>query len=104
PRHTHQPVIAIFYCTVTSTVVNGKPRLRIFSNQQLEELKKENDFIDPQPYVGHVPKYAGIRYPDTGTTVQLTGVAELALNVDTGGNLKSMQVLSEEPPYLGFGQ
>ena len=36
--------------------------------------------------------------------MQLTGVAELALNVDAGGNLKSMQVVSEEPPYLGFGQ
>src|SRR2546430_1082457 len=102
--HNHQPVIAVFDGTVTFAVVNGKPRLRIFSNQQLDELKKENDFIDPQPYVGHDSKFTGIRYPDTGTTVQLTGVAELALNVDTGGNLKSMQVLSEEPPYLGFGQ
>src|SRR5436309_3024974 len=102
--HNHQPVIAIFYGTVTFAVVNGKPRLRIFSNQQLDELKKENDFIDPQPYVGQDSKFTGIRYPDTGTTVQQTGVAELALNVDTGGNLKSMQVLSEEPPYLGFGQ
>ena len=102
--HNHQPVIAIFYGTVTFAVVNGKPRLRIFSNQQLDELKKENDFIDPQPYVGQDSKFTGIRYPDTGTTVQLTGVAELALNVDAGGNLKSMQVVSEEPPYLGFGQ
>src|SRR5213594_1761463 len=97
--HNHQPVIAIFYGTVTFAVVNGKPRLRIFSNQQLDELKKENDFIDPQPYVFFFQAEDGIRYPDTGTTVQLTGVAELALNVDTGGNLKSMQVLSEEPPY-----
>src|SRR5256886_3575628 len=102
--HNHQPVIAVFYGTVTFAVVNGKPRLRIFSNQQLDELKKENDFIDPQPYVGQDSKFTGIRYPDTETTVQLTGVAELALNVDAGGNLKSMQVLSEEPPYLGFGQ
>src|SRR4029077_7724163 len=38
--HNHQPVIAIFYGTVTFAVVNGKPRLRIFANQQLDELKK----------------------------------------------------------------
>src|SRR5205814_9861240 len=50
--HNHQHVIAIFYGAVTFAVVNGKPRLRIFSNQQLDELKKESDFIDPQPYVG----------------------------------------------------
>ncbi len=34
--HNHQPVIAVFYGTVKFAVVNGKPRLRIFANQQLE--------------------------------------------------------------------
>src|SRR5216117_4244540 len=47
--HHHQPVIAIFYGTVKFAVVNGNPRLRIFANQQLDELDKETDFIDPQP-------------------------------------------------------
>jgi TonB family protein len=101
--YNHQPVIAIFYGTVTFAVVNGKPRLRIFDNQQLEELKKESDFIDPQPYVGPDSKFTGIHYPETGTSVQVTGVVELALNVDARGNLKSMEVVSEEPPLLGFG-
>src|SRR5437867_8228302 len=102
--HNHQPVIVVFDGTVTFAVVNGKPRLRIFDNQQLDELKKESDFIDPQPYVGQDSKFTGIHYPDTGTTVQLTGLAELALNVDAAGNLKSMRVVSEEPPLLGFGE
>jgi len=83
--------------------VNGKPRLRIFANQQLDELKKESDFIDPQPYVGEDSKFAGLHYPETGSTVQVTGVVELALDVDAKGNLKTMQVVSEEPPLLGFG-
>jgi len=102
--HNNQPVVAVFYGTATFAVVNGKPRLRIFSNQQLEEVKKENDFIDPQPYAGPGSKFTGIHYPDTGTTVALTGVVELALDVDAAGNLKNIQVLTEEPPYLGFGQ
>ena len=102
--HNHQPVIAVFYGTVTFAVVNGKPRLRIFDNQQLDEFKKESDFIDPQPYIGQDSKFTGIHYPDTGTTVRLTGVAELAFNVDAEGNLKSMRVVSEEPPLLGFGE
>jgi TonB family protein len=101
--HNHQPVIAIFYGTVTFAVVKGKPRLRIFANQQLDELKKESDFIDPQPYVGQDSKFNGIHYPDTGSTVQVTGVAELAVDVDAQGNVKSMNVVSEEPPLLGFG-
>jgi TonB family protein len=35
--------------------------------------------------------------------VAVTGVVELALNIDAKGNLTNMQVLSEEPPLLGFG-
>ena len=102
--HNHQPVIAIFYGTVRFAVVNGKPRLRIFANQQLDQLDKESDFIDPQPYVGQDSKFTGLHYPDTGSNVAVTGVVELALNVDASGNLQSMQVLSEEPPLLGFGE
>lgn len=101
--HNHQPVIAIFYGTVKFAVVKGKPRLRIFANQQLEEVDKETDFIDPQPYVGQDSKFTGLHYPETGSTVAVTGVAEIALNVDAKGNLKNIQVSSEEPPLLGFG-
>jgi TonB family protein len=101
--HNHQPVIAIFYGAVKFAVVNGKPRLRIFANQQLAEVDKESDFIDPQPYVGQDSKFTGLHYPETGSTVAVTGVAELALSVDTKGDLTNIQVLSEEPPLLGFG-
>ncbi len=91
--HNHQPVLAVFNGTVTFAAVNGKPRLRVFANQQLDELKKESDFIDPQPYVGQDSKFTGIHYPEVPTTVSYAA-----------GNLKSMQVVSEEPPFLGFGQ
>jgi TonB family protein len=101
--HNHQPIIAVFYGTVKFSVVNDKPRLRIFANQQLEEVDKETDFIDPQPYVGQDSKFTGLHYPETGSTVAVTGVVELALNVDARGNLKNIQLLSEEPPLLGFG-
>ena len=101
--HNHQPVIAVFYGTVKFAVVNGKPRLRIFANQQLNEVDKETDYIDPQPYVGQDSKFTGLHYPDTGSTVAVTGVVELALNVDAKGTLKNIQVLSEAPPLLGFG-
>jgi TonB family protein len=101
--HNHQPVIAVFYGTVKFAVVNGKPRLRIFANQELNEVDKESDFIDPQPYVGQDSKFTGLHYPETGSTVAVTGVAELALNVDAKGNLTNLEVLSEEPPLLGFG-
>ena len=46
--------------------------------------------IDPQPYVGQDSKFTGLHYPDTGSTVAVTGVVELALNVDAKGNLKNI--------------
>jgi hypothetical protein len=102
--HNHQPVIAVFYGTVKFAVVDGKPRLRIFANQQLQEVDKETDFIDPQPYVGQDSKFTGLHYPETGSAVAVTGVVDLALKVDAKGNLMNLQVLSEEPPLLGFGE
>jgi hypothetical protein len=102
--HNHQPVLAVFYGTVRFAVVNGKPRLRVFANQQLPELDKEADFIDPQPYVGQDSKFTGTHTPETPTTVALTGAVELGVEVDAAGNLKSMQVLSEQPPFLNFGE
>src|SRR6267154_4753735 len=101
--HNQKEVIAVFYGTVKFAVVNGKPRLRIFANQQLDQLDKESNFIDPQPYVGQDSKFTGVHYPEKGSAVAVTGVVELALNVDAKGNLKNTQVLSEEPPLLGFG-
>jgi TonB family protein len=34
----------------------------------------------------------------------LTGVVELALEVDAAGNLKNIKIVTEQPPYLNFGQ
>jgi TonB family protein len=69
----------------------------------LEELDKETDFIDPQPYVGQDSQFTGLHYPETGSTVAVTGVVEVALSVDAKGVLTNIEVLSEEPPLLGFG-
>lgn len=101
--HNRQPITVFFYGTVVFAVVDGKPRLRIFSNQQLEELKKESDLIDPQPYIGADSKFDGVHYPETGSPALVSGTAELALNVDAEGNLKGIRLVSEYPPLLGFG-
>jgi TonB family protein len=99
----NQPVIVVFYGTVMFSVIEGKPRLRIFANQQVDELKNENDFIDPQPYIGAESGFSGTHYPDTGSPVSMTGTAELSVQVDAEGNLKDIQLISEYPPLLGFG-
>src|SRR5260370_1891174 len=100
----HIPVGAIYYGTVTFAIVNDKPRLRIFSNQERAELAKESDFIGPQPFWGGDSKFSGFHYP-TGedAPVQVDGSAELQLKVDATGNLQDLKLVSEQPPFLGFG-
>src|SRR5438067_9981218 len=102
--YNHLPVDAIYYGTVTFVLVDGKPRLRIFSNQERAELAKESDFVGPQPFWGGDSKFSGFHYP-TGedTPVQLDGSAELQLKVDATGNLQDLKLVSEQPPFLGFG-
>ena len=99
------PVEAIYYGTVTFAVINNKPRLRIFSNQQPEELEKENDFIGPQPFYGLDSKFEGVHYPGKeDAPVQVDGVAELQLKIDATGNLQDIKLRQEQPPFLGFGE
>src|SRR5438876_7180789 len=47
--YNHRLVDAIYYGTVTFAVVDGKPRWRIFSNHEPEELKSAQDYIGRKP-------------------------------------------------------
>jgi Gram-negative bacterial TonB protein C-terminal len=100
--YDHEPVHAFFFGTVTFKIVDGKPRLRIFANQEEAELKKESDFIGPQPFIGRGSKFEGLHYPNDAVTSELTGLVELAMKVDATGKLLELQIISEYPPLVGF--
>jgi hypothetical protein len=100
--YNRQTVHALFFGTVTFKVVDGKPRLRIFANQEPEELKKESDFVGPQPFIGPGSKFEGLHYPNDSLTSELSGIVELALKVDANGNMKELRIVSETPPLAGF--
>ncbi|HVF72509.1 MAG TPA: energy transducer TonB [Chthoniobacterales bacterium] len=100
--YDHQPVHVLFFGTVTFQVVNGKPRLRIFANQETEELKKESDFVGPQPFAGRGSKFEGLHYPNDSLTSVLSGIVELAMKIDATGKLMDLRVVSEDPPLVGF--
>jgi len=101
--YNHRLVDAIYYGTVTFAVVDGKPRLRIFSNQEAEELANEHDFIGPQPFFGNESKFTGFHYPPPeAARVQVDGIVELKMRIDATGNLQEIKALSEKPPFLGF--
>ena len=102
--YNYQPVDVLFHGTVSFKIVAGKPRLRIFGNQETKELEKESDFIGPQPFAGGDSKFAGLHYPKSDIPVAISGLVELALKIDAEGNLKELKLVSEYPPLAGFGQ
>ena len=102
--YEHKPVEVLFYGTVFFSVVDGKPKLHIFANQEAAELKAANDFIGPQPVFGADSKFTGLHYPRERMTVFVKGLARLAVKVDAAGNLQDLQAVSEEPASLGLAQ
>jgi len=98
----HEPVAVFYYATVVFQVVDDKPRLRIYANQEASELRTENDFVGPQPCLGADSKFDGLHYPE-GLPVKVNGAVELSLKIDAAGNLQEEKVLKEDPPLLGFG-
>ncbi|MGI9115643.1 MAG: TonB family protein [Chthoniobacterales bacterium] len=98
----HEPVAVLFYGTVVFGIMDGKPRLRLFANQDAEEVKKESDFIAPQPCIGGDSKFS-LHYPESSSPVPVNAVVNLQLTVDAAGNLQSAKVIGESPPLLGFG-
>src|SRR5204863_9598976 len=80
--YDNTPVDVLYYGTVTFSVVNGKPRLRIFSNQQIDDVNKETDFVGPQPVFGGVSKFDGFHYPFRGDDMVLVnGFVEVRMKV-----------------------
>ena len=102
--YNHQPVDVLFYGTVVFSIVGEKPRLRIFLHQDPLELKKESDFIGPQPVFGGDSKFGGLHYPQGEHPIPVTGIVDLGLKVDAKGTLQGLRLIAEEPPILGFGQ
>jgi hypothetical protein len=102
--YEHKPVEVLFYGTVFFSIVDGKPKLHIFANQESAELKAANDFISPQPVIGADSKFTGLHYPRENMTVFVKGLVRLALKVDAEGNLQDLQAVSEEPPLVGLAR
>ena len=101
--YNHQPVEVILSGTVVFSIGDGKPRVRIFLNQDPTELKTAADFIAPQPVFGADSAFSGLDYPPE-LPVPVSAVVDLSLSVDATGKLRDLRVLAEEPPLLGFAE
>jgi TonB family protein len=97
----HRKVPAMVYGTVWFKVIDGRPRLRIFSNQEPSELARESDFIAPQSVYPADHRDDYIANPPGESE---TGSVELSLSVDASGNLKDVHVVNETPPGAKLGE
>ena len=99
-KHDH---VGVILCgTVSFSVVAGKPHLRIFLNQEEDDLKQGKDFVAPQlAFAAGNPKFEGIWYP--GHVLTGPGVAAVTLDVDVNGKVTNASLAYEHPAGKGFG-
>jgi TonB family protein len=98
--YNHKRTSAWFQGTVVFVVANGKPHLRIYANQDLDEIKRGADFVAPQliyvpnHYITDLPTY-----PTVARHGEAAGVVKLRHSVDANGKTTDVQVISEPPGY-----
>lgn len=89
--YNHQHVYAWLSGTIAFTSTDGKPHLRVFANQELSELEKENDFIAPQAIwlPGKIYDFAKWKDPfGSWWTADKGGSPNVSLTVDASGQVK----------------
>lgn len=89
--------------TVILVVRDGTPHLRIYLNQNHDDVVSGNDFIAPQP-VFESADWTGWGYNLAAYKAAINGKngwIEAAVHVDRNGNQKDFRVTVEDPP--GFG-
>jgi hypothetical protein len=100
--YKHQHVGVLLTGTVSFSIAAGKPHLRIFLNQEENDLKQGRDFIAPQlAFAAGNPKYEGIYYP--GHVMTGPGLAAVTLDIDVNGKVQNAILAYEHPAGKGFG-
>lgn len=102
--YNHKRTHAWFAGTALFVVKGGRPHLRIYANQDLDEIRRGVDFVAPQyiwvpnHYITDFPDY-----PSAARHAEVGGVVKLRHSVDVSGKTTDVQVISERPPGYQFG-
>lgn len=94
--YNHKRTSAWFAGTVVFVVANGRPRLRLYANQDFDEIKRGADFVAPQliyvpnRYIADLPDY-----PGAAKHAEASGVIKLRHSVDANGKTTDLKVISE---------
>src|ERR1700731_3998876 len=98
--YNHKRTSAWFAGTVVLVVANGQPHLRVYANQDFDEIRRGADFVAPQliaipnHYLSNLP-----HFPSVSTHDEAAGGGKLRHSVDANGKTTDLQVISEPPGY-----
>ena len=96
--YNHKRTSAWFAGTAVFVVTNGRPHLRIYAHQDLEEIRRGTDFVAPQ--LIYVPNHYITDFPKFPTAAREAGaVVKLRHSVDANGKTTDVRVITEPPEY-----
>jgi len=99
-----KPTQVAFYGTATFSIKDGKPQLRIYANQEPNEIAAGHDFVAPQPIMA-TEKGASIWEKElyNAKVLHKKGAAILSVSVDAAGKPTDVKIVSENPAGFNFG-
>jgi TonB family protein len=95
------PQTVVIFGTVIFTVVEGKPHLRIYLNQETEDLKRGSDFIAPQLVLLPGTKFKGFEWPQKAAGA--SAMVGVRMDIDINGKITGMKLEYESRKGMDFG-
>jgi TonB family protein len=93
-----------FYGTATFSTKDGKPQLRIYANQEPDEIAAGHDFVAPQTImVKSKSNDAVANLLSEARAKHKSGAVILSVSVDPAGRPTDVKVVSESPTGFHFG-
>jgi hypothetical protein len=102
--YDHKRVPAWFAGTAVFVVKDGRPHLRIYASQDIDEIKRGADFVAPQFIWVQNRDYSNFpTFPSVARHAEVGAVVKLRHSVDVNGKTTDVQVISEQPPGYELG-
>lgn len=98
-----KPVPVQFFGTALYFVAEGKPRFRIFANNDLADVKSQADFVAPQLIPGTDNWPAAKELVERNRDTLENGTCEAALTIGLDGHVKGARILAENPKGYMYG-
>jgi hypothetical protein len=98
-----KPVDVAFHGAAIFVVREGHPYLKIFANQDADELARQTDYIQPQLVPDSTDWDAAKPMLEVVRRHARTGHAILSITLEADGKVRDRHLLEEDPPGLNIG-